>query len=91
MLTGEVVLCCISVFHLIMKTSLVACVLACCLWLGTNTNMRVEAGSKIRLVNGFFDMKRCCKRRGCPMEDGNCVPYVILGCICRDEIGLWKR
>ena len=73
-----------------MKTSLVTCVLACCLLLiiTCNINTRVEAGSKLLVVGEFFHFKGCCKRKGCPIEKGDCFLNEKYGCVCA---GLGER
>ena len=68
-----------------MKSAVIILVLVCCL-VTLNKNMRAEA-AKQRYVIRFFELEKCCRRVGCTIMEGNCVP-INKGCYCLDKFGL---
>ena len=68
-----------------MKSAVMILVLMCCL-VTLNITMGAET-SKLRYVIRFFDLERCCRRVGCTIMGGNCVP-INKGCYCLDKFGL---
>ena len=68
-----------------MKTAVIIWVLVGCL-VTLNINMGAGA-SKPRYVIRFFELEKCCRRVGCTIMEGNCVP-INKGCYCLDKFGL---
>ena len=78
----------LSISARVMKTAVIILVLAGCL-VTLNIKMGAEA-FKRRYFAKFFELQNCCKKKGCPYMEGNCVPHINKGCYCLgDKEGLF--